>query len=137
MILIPYASRISSRGRSCRARMNLPSPEVAPRGSSRLSEDENITVLVLEADGTGDAIVSSIGMYTFSSTCFQQQRRTIIQTSQEMYTTCRSRAHPTISRWFIRGEWDVLYSVRPSHIELDARPALSAPGEKAAIARWG
>jgi hypothetical protein len=27
--------------------------------------------------------------------------------------------------------------VGPSHIELDTWPALSAPGEKAAIARWG
>ena len=38
--------------------------------ASRLSEDANTTVLVLEAGDTGDAVASSISMCTLSSTCF-------------------------------------------------------------------
>ena len=64
--------------------------------ASRLSEDANTTILVLEAGDTGDAVASSISTYT--ELFFMKIMRRLIhfQTSQEMHITNLSGTPPTI-----------------------------------------
>jgi choline dehydrogenase-like flavoprotein len=64
--------------------------------ASRLSEDTNTTILVLEAGDTGDAVASSISTYT--ELFFMEIMRRLIhpQTSQEMHITNPSGTPPTI-----------------------------------------
>ncbi|KAI9444481.1 GMC oxidoreductase [Lactarius indigo] len=116
--------------------------------ASRLSEDANTTVLVLEAGDTGDAVASSISISTLVDP----------QIFQGMHITSRSGTSPYNWNFSTLGQpnagnrvlpWprgkvlggssaiNGLYSVRPSQIELDAWSSLSAPGDDSAKSKWG
>ena len=127
--------------------------------ASRLSEYANTTVLVLEAGGTGDDVASTIGMYTQPLTLLEIM--TAFNTSsdipgnayyQSLWNTPYNWDFPTLSQPYAgnrtfawpRGKvlggssaMNGMYIVRPSQIELDAWPALSAPGDDTAASKWG
>jgi len=127
--------------------------------ASRLSEDANTTVLVLEAGDTGDAVASSISTYTRPLTPFEAMM--IMNPSsdipgnayyQSLWNTPYNWNFSTLSQPYAgnrafswpRGKilggcsaMNGMYIVRPSQVELDAWPALSAPGDDAASSKWG
>ena len=126
--------------------------------ASRLSEDANTTVLVLEAGDAGDAVAGSISMCTI---CFRRVLRSTLhrpsdipgnayyqslwnsQYNWNFSTIGQPNAGNRVLPWprgkILGGSSAIngLYSVRPSQIELDAWSSLSAPGDDSAKNKWG
>jgi choline dehydrogenase len=126
--------------------------------ASRLSEDANTTVLVLEAGDTGDAVANSISMCTLSalllafSPCKRPSDIPGNAYYQSLWNSSYNWNFSTISQpsagnrvlsWprgkVLGGSSAIngMYSVRPSQIELDTWPSLSAPGDDSAKSKWG
>ncbi|KAI0258904.1 GMC oxidoreductase [Gloeopeniophorella convolvens] len=107
--------------------------------ASRLSEDANTTVLVLEAGDTGDAVASSIDVpanayyQSLWGTPYDWGYPTVAQPNVGNRVLPWPRGKVLGGSSAING----MYSVRPSQIELDAWPALSAPGDSSASGKWG
>ena len=125
--------------------------------ASRLSEDANTTVLVLEAGDTGDAVANSISMLHFlSAICLYPSKCPSDIPGNAYYQSLWNSAYnwnfSTVSQpsagnrvlsWprgkVLGGSSAIngMYSVRPSQIELDTWPSLSAPGDDSAKSNWG
>ncbi|KAF8265094.1 alcohol oxidase [Lactarius quietus] len=107
--------------------------------ASRLSEDANTTVLVLEAGDTGDAVANSINIpgnayyKSLWSSPYNWNYSTISQPNTENRVLSWPRGKVLGGSSAMNG----MYSVRPSQIELDAWPSLSAPGDDSAKSKWG
>ncbi|KAH8986115.1 GMC oxidoreductase [Lactarius akahatsu] len=107
--------------------------------ASRLSEDANTTVLVLEAGDTGDAVAGSINIpgnayyQSLWNSPYNWNFSTLGQPNAGNRVLPWPRGKVLGGSSAING----LYSVRPSQIELDAWPSLSAPGDDSAKSKWG
>ncbi|KIJ54722.1 GMC oxidoreductase [Sphaerobolus stellatus SS14] len=106
--------------------------------ASRLSEDANKTVLVLEAGDTGDAVKSSIdipGNAYYSSllgTSYDWQYNTVAQTSMNNRVIPWSRGKVLGGSSAVNG----LYLVRPSKVEIDANAGLMAGEPSSSAWTW-
>lgn len=107
--------------------------------ASRLSEDANTTVLVLEAGDTGDAVAGTInipGNAYYQSLWNSPYNWNFSTTGQP---NAGNRVLPWPRGKVLGGSSAIngLYSVRPSQIELNAWSSLSAPGDDGAKSKWG
>ncbi|KAH9019319.1 GMC oxidoreductase [Lactarius deliciosus] len=107
--------------------------------ASRLSEDANTTVLVLEAGDTGDAVAGSINIpgNAYYQSLWDSPYNWNFSTLGQ--PNAGNRVLPWPRGKILGGSSAIngLYSVRPSQIELDAWPLLSAPGDDSAKSKWG
>ncbi|KAF8584262.1 GMC oxidoreductase [Ramaria rubella] len=105
--------------------------------ASRLSEDANKTVLVLEAGDTGDAVRNSIdipGNAYYSSllgTSYDWQYQTVPQTHLQNRQIPWARGKVLGGSSAVNG----MYLVRPSEIEVDANAGLNA--NQTGASAWG
>ncbi|KAH9041270.1 GMC oxidoreductase [Lactarius pseudohatsudake] len=107
--------------------------------ASRLSEDANTTVLVLEAGDTGDAVAGSIDIpgNAYYQSLWNSPYNWNFSTLGQPNAGNRVLPWPRGKVLGGSSAMNGLYSVRPSQIELDAWPLLSAPGDDSAKSKWG
>ncbi|KAH9059070.1 GMC oxidoreductase [Lactarius vividus] len=107
--------------------------------ASRLSEDANTTVLVLEAGDTGDAVAGSINIpgNAYYQSLWNSPYNWNFSTLGQPNAGNRVLPWPRGKVLGGSSAMNGLYSVRPSQIELDAWSSLSAPGDDSAKSRWG
>lgn len=107
--------------------------------ASRLSEDANTTVLVLEAGDTGDAVAGSINIpgNAYYQSLWNSPYNWNFSTLGQANAGNRVLPWPRGKVLGGSSAMNGMYSVRPSQVELDAWPSLSAPGDDSAKGKWG
>lgn len=107
--------------------------------ASRLSEDANTTVLVLEAGDTGDAVADSINIpgNAYYKSLWSSSYNWNFSTHSQPNVGNRVLSWPRGKVLGGSSAMNGMYSVRPSQIELDAWASLSAPGDDNAKSKWG